>query len=305
MTTGGTDVRVSGPYSHENLSVFLLHSKSQDGRDFLTLDEGLKSGVVLVSDKGQVNELEIENTSDRPLFLQEGDRVTGGKQDRTVHTSLVIPAKSGKMPLPTFCVEQDRWQEGHSGRAFAATVNVALAPKSVRMAAKVDGNQSSVWKEVAGEKSAMSGSTGAANTTSSLNETLDSPEAKKVSDETIKALEGALSGQDDAVGVAIAVNGKIEEIDIYPGRALLGKLYPRLLACYAIDAANRKAGAKDAKGVSPDDVARFLKESDEAAKKRTEQVNAANACELSESKDKYECDTRYEGKAVHRQVLAK
>src|SRR5262245_57695614 len=101
MQIDGTTYNVTGPYAHENVSVFLIHTQTlQDDREFITLDEGLKEGVVKVTEKeqAQVSELEIDNQSERPLFLQEGDRLQGGKQDRTVITSIVVPAKSGKMP---------------------------------------------------------------------------------------------------------------------------------------------------------------------------------------------------------------
>src|SRR6516165_642845 len=72
-------LRVSGPHVHDNLTVWLIHSDDRDERDFLTLDEGLAQGLVAVSEQAsaQVNQLLIENLSDRPLFLQEGDRVRG------------------------------------------------------------------------------------------------------------------------------------------------------------------------------------------------------------------------------------
>src|SRR5260370_479335 len=78
--------RLSGPYTHESLTVFLLHGKDQDQRDYLTLDQGLDKKLVVVSEKKneRVNELVIENKSDRYLFLQEGDRLQGGKQDRII-----------------------------------------------------------------------------------------------------------------------------------------------------------------------------------------------------------------------------
>jgi len=42
---------ITGPYAHENMSVFLIHSPNQDERDFITLDQGLKEGWVKVSEK--------------------------------------------------------------------------------------------------------------------------------------------------------------------------------------------------------------------------------------------------------------
>src|SRR5262249_45624231 len=139
----GKSYRISGPFGHENLAVFLLHSLSQDEREFITLDQGLKEGSVKVTEKAQeqVAQLEIENRSDSPLVLQEGDRLEGGKQDRIIIASLVVPANSGKMPVPTNCIEEGRWVLGRKGGAFDGTHNAAFAPREVRAAAKVDKSQ--------------------------------------------------------------------------------------------------------------------------------------------------------------------
>src|SRR5947209_1556053 len=81
----GTTYHIQGPFTHQDLSVFLLCSSRQDGSDFLTLDEGLKAGLVTISEQEEerVGALRIENQSDRPLYLQEGERLVGGKRDRT------------------------------------------------------------------------------------------------------------------------------------------------------------------------------------------------------------------------------
>src|SRR5262249_10907832 len=123
---------------HQNLSVYLLHADKQDDNDYLTLDQGLKDGLVKVTEKEneQVNELQLENRSDRYLFLQEGDRLEGGKQDRIIITSLVVPPHSGTLPVPANCVEHGRWHAGAGGVMFYATANAALAPQPVRRAAK-------------------------------------------------------------------------------------------------------------------------------------------------------------------------
>src|SRR5260370_13808745 len=106
--------RVSGPYGHDNLAVFLIHADRQDQRDFLTLDEGLGTGRVEIteSEQEQVQKLVIDNRSDQPLYLQEGDRIQGGKQDRIVAASLVIAPHNRKQTRPPFCIEQPRWLAG-------------------------------------------------------------------------------------------------------------------------------------------------------------------------------------------------
>ena len=45
---------------------------------------------------GRVNELQIENTGVEQVFIQAGDIVKGGKQDRVLTVSFLLPANSGR-----------------------------------------------------------------------------------------------------------------------------------------------------------------------------------------------------------------
>ena len=101
--------KVSGPHVHENLAIYFIHGNSADGPVPLTLSEALAKGRVQVIETGRVNELQIENTGDEEVFVQVGDIVKGGKQDRVLTVSLVLPPKSGMIPIASFCVEQGRW----------------------------------------------------------------------------------------------------------------------------------------------------------------------------------------------------
>src|SRR5262249_39815878 len=78
------DLKLSGPYTHQNLTVFLVHGKDQiPDKDFLTLQEALEQKKAVVHETGEVSALTIENLSERDvLFVQAGDIVKGGQQDR-------------------------------------------------------------------------------------------------------------------------------------------------------------------------------------------------------------------------------
>jgi hypothetical protein len=303
----GKTMRVSGPYTHENLSVFLIHSPRQDRRDFLTLHEGLKKGQVKITEKEQeqVEELTMENQSDRPLYLQEGERLQGGKQDRTIIASLVISPKSGKVTVPTACIEQSRWEEGAEGKKFRFTVSAALAPKGVRGAGKVENSQQMVWNCVVAQKVTAHASFKTPNTNTSANEMLDAPQARKISDRFTEALKGAFDGHRDAVGVAIVINNQVEEINIYPSNRLLAKLYPRLIGAYALQATMLKDQAEEAECPSPAAIAKFL--TDEQGKEMEEKKIARhNKVQIRELEDeKFICTTHYKGKLVHWQMMKK
>src|SRR5262249_47160403 len=78
------EMRISGPHTHENLVLFFLHGPSQPGPVPLTLEEALAKGNVHLKETGLVSELSIENTGDQEVFIQSGDIVKGGRQDRVL-----------------------------------------------------------------------------------------------------------------------------------------------------------------------------------------------------------------------------
>src|SRR5258708_38940285 len=80
------DLKLSGPYPHGNLSVFLVHGPDRlAGKNFMTLQEALEAKKAVVYETGNVNQLTVENLSkDEELFIQSGDIVKGGQQDRTL-----------------------------------------------------------------------------------------------------------------------------------------------------------------------------------------------------------------------------
>jgi hypothetical protein len=305
----GTAYRIHGPFTHQDLTVFLLCSNRPDGADFLTLDEGLKEGLVTITEQEheRVGSLLIENRSDRPLYLQEGERLIGGKQDRTIISSLVIPPKSGKTSVPTFCVEHSRWVEGDKGRKFGFSVNPALAPKGVRGAAKVERSQDRVWGCVAAQKVSANRKMLCPNTNSSVNEMLDAPQVQAISEEYATALEQALARPEnrDAVGMAIVFNGQIEEVNLYPTRGLFRKLFPRLIRAYAVQAALLKDQDKGGQSVTDTAVVQFLQATVAKSQKKNA-LDTHNDVQVSDLGDnRFQCTTLYNGKSIHWQVMAK
>jgi hypothetical protein len=300
-------VRVSGPYGHANLTFFLIHADQKDARDFLTLDEGLANGQVQIteSEQEQVQKLVIDNQSDKPLYLQEGERIQGGKQDRTIAASLVIAPHSGKQSLPAFCIEQSRWRAGKDGARFANPQNMALAPKGVRGAAKYEKEQQKVWANVGAVKMTGGLVLNAKNTNSSANELLDAPEVEAVLKEYTSELAELLDKHPDAVGVAVAVNGQFEEADVYPSHSLFRKVGPRLVQSYALQASLLKDEAKDAPTLTADAVLGQLQKRDAKAH-HEERLDGRNLLDIRELPDNaFACTTRYEGREVNWQVMKK
>ena len=127
--------RVSGPFTHDNLSVYFVHGASAAGPAPLTLGEGMTQGKIKVHETGNVNSLAIENASDEEVFIQAGDIVKGGQQDRVLAVSMVLKPKSGKIDIASFCVEQGRWAKrgAEDVKQFASSTE-ALPSKAAKLA---------------------------------------------------------------------------------------------------------------------------------------------------------------------------
>jgi hypothetical protein len=71
------------PIQYENLTIqFLLGSSVPP--DYLTLAEGCELNIVEILETGTVGRLSVHNRSPKtPLFLQLGELLKGGLQDRT------------------------------------------------------------------------------------------------------------------------------------------------------------------------------------------------------------------------------
>jgi hypothetical protein len=202
----------------------------------MTLDEGLRSGLVRVAEKqsAQVNELVIENTSKFLCYVQAGDIVQGGHQDRAIAADRILPPHSGKIPVPSFCVEPGRWGSGAAG--FGVSTGQVVGAR-LRLAIQKEKNQQKVWDAVAAAKENLVAAKSLRESTStSLNEQLLDRSIQKRLGAYAKALGKAIDKKDHAVGLVTAVNGKLSTADVYADPALFRKLYPRLLAAAALEA---------------------------------------------------------------------
>jgi hypothetical protein len=149
---------LSGPYSYKNLSIFLIHSPDQaKGKTPLTLQEAMAQKKIVVHETGDVNQLAIENVSDDEVFVQSGDIVKGGQQDRVLALDLMVPPKSGKVSIEAFCVEQGRWNSrGNESVVAFSSSEKTLNSKDLKIAAKHKSSQSEVWDKVAQSQEKMS-----------------------------------------------------------------------------------------------------------------------------------------------------
>jgi hypothetical protein len=183
--------RVLAPIESGNLLLFPVvrsGGKASGETPFITLDEGIRSGEVEVTEAGkvgglvrprgtigvppyqydrfrgapepqnensrgdQVNTLVLVNHSKRPLLLLAGEIVTGGKQDRVIAKDRIVPVDADPIDLSVFCIEPGRWTESSPtfGAAAKAPANGFMVQPAVREQAMVAKDQQQVWNSVRG-----------------------------------------------------------------------------------------------------------------------------------------------------------
>jgi hypothetical protein len=286
--TPPTGYKVLEPIRHGNLTVFpVVAARSYPTAEFLTLDEGLRSGEVIVTEAGnvqglirrpatpvrhdgaQVNRLVLVNNSKRPLLLLAGEIVTGGKQDRVIGKDRIVPAESDPVDLSVFCVEPGRWvatsehfgaSQAMYGSAIGGSTHGAvpmamMAQPSVRAKAMADQDQGKVWAEVRKQQANQAVNVEASAPsvaielaqTSSYAKVMENEEVKKQVDAVAKPIEHNYQTlirqlrDRNAVGVVVAVNGRIIWADVFASTNLLEKYWPKLVRSYASEAVVTRA----------------------------------------------------------------
>ena len=262
-----------------------MHGKNSTDAVPLTIDEALLKRTAKVYETGEVNALEIENLGDEPIFMQSGDIVKGGHQDRAVSASVWVPPRSGRVRVGAFCVEPGRWSArgGEDGRAFSSVDSVLpsreakIAIKSVdalgaqgRVAAAYTSRaQADVWRIVANIQKRLSNSLGVPVVSplspTSLQLALESDELKKAEVEYVQALQPAAERDPDVLGSVLAINGKLNSADLYPANGLFRKMWPKLINAYVAEAIGERDAATAAPPSIPTVVA-FLNNAGNGAK---------------------------------------
>ena len=262
--------RISGPYTHKNLTIFLVHGKDLlPGKNFLTLQEALAQKKVRVYETKEVNELAIRNLSNQDIYVQAGDIVRGGEQDRMISVDFIVPPRSGRMPIAAFCVESGRWSKrGEEQAAYFSSSENSVATKELKLAAKRTMSQDAVWQKVSAAQEKLSLNVGAPVqapiSASSFELSVENTKVKETTATYINALDDILRNKPDVIGYAFAINGQVNSADIYSSHALFVKLWPKLLKATAVEAIAESHQEMKAEPVVNETIRAFLNDSEQA-----------------------------------------
>ena len=233
--------------SFANLSVVPLVDATEQDAGYLTLDEALAAGaarVTEVSDEGQVSQLFVDVTGERPVLLLDGEELLGAKQNRVANLTILLPA-GRRTVVPVSCVEAGRWQ--HRSREFRTSTRTQFAEgraartkqvtESMLYAGDHRSDQSAVWDLIA-EKSARMATWSA---TSAMSDVFDGHAA------SIEEFVAAFPPVARQVGAVFCIDGEPVGLERFDSAATWRKLGAKVVRSYALDAIDR--GGRGGPGV--------------------------------------------------------
>jgi hypothetical protein len=224
-------------------------SKEQQ-QDYASLLEAKQNGwveIVEMPGDEQVEFLTVRNNGPKPLLLLGGELLLGGKQDRVVAHDTIVPAGK-EQKVSVYCVEPGRWQG--SSEKFEAKSQ--FVPHRVRDAATYKGQQE-VWDGVGGFNAAASP---AAASEGTVNAGMSDERVQSEIQKGLSQVVDDLKKQQNVVGVLVALNGKIETLELFGNSKLFDSAREPLLTSFLSEAAVSKN--KSPNSVSMEEATQFL-----------------------------------------------
>ena len=282
--------KVLEPIRHGNLTVFpVVAHRSYPTGEFLTLDEGLRSGDVVVTEAGNCTRPDSPPHDARRAQRRRAGEPTGAGQQfqtpaaparrrncqrrQTRSRDRQRPHRSrrkrshrleccsawspddGSQPV-SISASESMYGKTVGGPIHGNVPMAIMAQPSVRAKAMADKDQSQVWAEVRKQQAAMETVEVAAAAptvateiarTSSYAKVNENEEVRKQVDAVAKPIEQNYQSlihqlrDRNAVGVVVAVNGRIIWADVFASTDLLEKYWPKLIRSYASEAVVTRA----------------------------------------------------------------
>ncbi len=224
------EVRVFPPAVYRSLAVFPLHTDGRAKADYVLGDEAVAAGNVAiaeVSDQGTVPELRVVNRGGDPALFLEGEELRGGKQNRILNASVLVPPRS-EVTVPVSCVEQGRWRRDVDHSSPSQTV----CPPTLRFTLKSSVGQSlhegrghrsdqlAVWGDVRRQHDTL----GVQSVTTSMSDSFTAFGAE-IADACrfLPYVEGSS-------GLAVAIGPDLVSVDLFDRAETCRKVWGRLMS---------------------------------------------------------------------------
>lgn len=221
--------QVTGPFplGHAAVYIFSRMDQPEETGEFLPLQEAVKTGKAKLFETGEVRQIRVENLSDAWLFAGIGELIEGGRCERVMQASMIIPPKAAG-PLPVFCAERGRW----AGKGDP-TVSGRVAPRQVREAILLR-NQDRVWEAIEALK--------IDRRNSGLGEELARESYRMAGEKAVAELGPAIDKVPRPAGMALWADGGLVYAEFFLSPKLFRKIWLRLLYSLGAEASRASPG---------------------------------------------------------------
>ncbi len=153
LTYDELEVQYDSPWVYKNLQLIPIkfkekQNKIQPSTAIISLQEAIRQRLVSIKEMqseagSDVNVLMIKNHSKKNILIHSGEMLKGGKQDRAIAATTIIPPGGEENYIPVFCIEKGRWDDKTKPFQYAGTADISLRRK-------IDKNpkQHEIWKEI-------------------------------------------------------------------------------------------------------------------------------------------------------------
>ena len=116
--------------------------------EIISLKDAMHSGKISVKEVlfnggADVSVLVIKNNSKQNILILGGELISGGKQDRVVAETIIIPPGKEENYLTVFCAEKGRWD--NKAKPF---LYEGMAEMGLRKKIDIVHRQTEIWKEI-------------------------------------------------------------------------------------------------------------------------------------------------------------
>ncbi|HEY8078572.1 MAG TPA: DUF6569 family protein, partial [Labilithrix sp.] len=263
----------------------------------IALDDALASGAAEVREVdggGSVNTLVIENKGTTPVYVLAGTVVKGGKQDRQIGQDFIIDSKQ-TTPVDAFCVEHGRWTAQRNGQGTGGKFQTSdvVATSKVRAAGQYKKSQGEVWSNVGKSNSSLHTQTSSDTFVAAVDDQALAKDRTALA-ARIEQVLGAVSPQDDVVGIGYAIDGEVRGVRWFAHHKVFTMQEKKLVNGIALEAITAKADGKPASNKpapTAADVEKFVKDVEAQAVKEDRDTPAANVNQYKESDAAYGSST--------------
>ena len=218
--------------------------------ELICLEQARASGEVVISETGTSERVRLVNYANRDLFLQAGEVLRGGDNDRAVPGDLIVPAPKHEPEsqlVPTFCVEPERSVPMGGRTPDLFTVFDQMCPGQRLKKELWLGTQEDVWREITAMRDSVFDIVshgGAWDTPSySLWTLIELLETQSWLTPYLHSLLPLAETHQEATGAVFLVRGKFRSAELYATATLFRALWPKLLWSVAVEALiEHKAG---------------------------------------------------------------